>query len=171
MAETKLSNRRSFLKIASVSIASGQAAAVEPIVPIAFSMVFESRSTNICISAFKWPKMSHELGLFAYLKPVFLNPQSQPYVFYLGEEIPQIPDWFDIGWDSPLLEHDPSDQSKTYKDLSVNAKTYKTRIQIKSAIPASTINQVRRAKNTMLYLRFIFSESTVKFDFYTQKWK
>ena len=169
MAKTKLRHRRSFLKVTALSLISQPAVAVKAVEPIPFSFVFESPSTEISLSIFEWPNMLYERGLFEYIRIVFRGPDSPPEAAYLGDEIKELPEWFDLGWRSPLLVRDPADQSRTFADSIINAKFYRQRIYIKSAIPLSVIHEVRRVKKTMLYLRFTFLDSKVKFDYYTKK--
>ena len=110
-------------------------------------------------------------GLFGHSSGMFLGPNAAKEMSFMAEEIQGLPEWFDLGWHSPLLDPDLASPSGTFEDLLVGAKFYTQRVPIKSVIPATTIEQVRKDKYTMLFLRFIFSDSTVKFDFYTQKWK
>lgn len=171
MAQAKLRDRRSILKIGAVSLISGLGACVNSNAPIAFSLVFESPLTNLNLQIFDWPNMRRAGGLFGRESGLFLSPRSPKQMSFMAEEIQGLPEWFDLGWHSPLLDPDLASPSGSAEDLLVGAKFYTQRIPIKSVIPATTIEQIRKDKYTMLYLRFIFSDSTVKFDFYTQKWK
>ena len=171
MAQKELSNRRGILKLVAVSLASELTACVNPNAPMAYSLVFESPLTEITIQVFTWPNMRRPEGLFGFGSGMFLGPKSPKEMSFMAEEIQGLPEWFDLGWYSPLRQKDQSNPAGTFDDLLVGAKFYTQRIPIKSVIPTSTIEQVRKDKYNMLYLRFIFSDSTVAFDFYTQKWK
>ena len=171
MAETKLPDRRCILRFGAVALVNGLAACINPNAPIAFSLVFESPLTNLNLQIFDWPNMRRAGGLFGRESGLFLSPRSPAEMSFMADEIQGLPEWFDLGWHSPLLDPDKASRSGTFEDLLVGAKFYTQRVPIKSVIPATTIEQIRKDKYTMLYLRFIFSESTVKFDFYTQKWK
>lgn len=171
MVEAELRDRRRLLKFAAISITGGLTGCIDNNAQVSFSLVFESPLTNTSVRTFAWPNMRSPGGLFSTGIGLFISPRSPKQMSFMAEEIQGLPDWFDVGWRSPLLNPDDANPNGTAEDLLVGAKFYTQRIPIKSVIPLSTIEKVRKDKYTMLFLRFTFLDSTVKFDFYTEKWK
>jgi hypothetical protein len=91
---------------------------------------------------------------------------------FMGEEIKGLPLWVDISWQAPLLdpdEHGIQGSQASHEFTYSKAKRYRQRVEISSKVSPADVQSLKAGR--VLKLRFVFNDSSVKFDYFVQQWR
>jgi hypothetical protein len=134
------------------------------------ALVFESRSTGMRLHKFEWPHMTNKNSMFGG-GAMWLGPRAPKEMSFFAEGLDGVPDWIDLGWDSPIDEIWIGPRRNDFKSDFSRTKTHEQRVYPKAVVPPSAIEEVRGAQGKVLKLYFIFDDAKAWVDFKVYQWR